>query len=110
VLAEAMLPHFFSSSEPETSQETFHTLHQDARVKIERIASHGQASAEGFWYDQPDDEWVTLVQGEASLVFDDGRTVALQAGDHVLVPKHQRHRVERTSANALWLAVHILDR
>lgn len=105
-----MLPHFFSSSEPETSQETFHTLHQDARVKIERIASHGQASPEGFWYDQPDDEWVMLMHGEASLVFDDGRTVALQAGDHVLVPKHRRHRVERTSANALWLAVHILDR
>lgn len=105
-----MLPDFFSSSEPETSQETFLTLHQDARVKIERIASHGQASPEGFWYDQPDDEWVMLVQGEASLVFDDGRTVALQAGGHVLLPKHQRHRVERTSADALWLAVHILDR
>ena len=105
-----MLPDFFSSSKPETSQETFHTLHQDARVKIELIASHGQASPEGFWYDQPDDEWVMLMQGEASLVFDDGRTVALQAGDHVLVPKHQRHRVERTSADALWLAVHILNR
>jgi cupin 2 domain-containing protein len=110
VLDDAMLPHFFSSSESETSPETFHTLHQDARVKIESIASHGQASPEGFWYDQPDDEWVMLMQGEASLVFDDGRTVALQAGDHVLVPKHQRHRVERTSANALWLAVHIMDR
>ncbi|MFZ4596641.1 MAG: cupin domain-containing protein [Verrucomicrobiaceae bacterium] len=105
-----MWPHFFSSSEPDTSQETFLTLHQDARVKIEHIASHGQASPEGFWYDQPDDEWVMLVQGEASLVFDDGRTVALQAGDHLLVPKHQRHRVERTSADALWLAVHIMDR
>ena len=105
-----MLPDFFSSSEPDTSQETFLTLHQDERVKIERIASHGQASPEGFWYDQPDDEWVMLVQGEASLVFDDGRTVALQAGDHLLVPKHQRHRVERTSADALWLAVHIMDR
>jgi cupin 2 domain-containing protein len=50
------------------------------------------------------------MQGEASLVFDGGRTVALKAGDHVLVPKHLRHRVERTSADALWLAVHIMDR
>jgi len=32
--------------------------------------------------------------------------VALKAGDWIAIPAHSRHRVESTSADALWLAVH----
>jgi cupin 2 domain-containing protein len=82
-------------------------LRTDA-FRIERIVSRGQASPPGFWYDQERDEWVLLVKGSASLRFDDGREVALAPGDHLLIPRRVRHRVERTDPDGetVWLAVH----
>jgi cupin 2 domain-containing protein len=32
--------------------------------------------------------------------------VELKAGDWITIPAHRRHRVEATSTDALWLAVH----
>ena len=77
-------------------------------LKIERIVSRGQASPPGFWYDQETDEWVLLVKGGASLRFFDGREIALMPGDHLLIPHHVRHRVERTDpeGETIWLAIH----
>ena len=76
--------------------------------RIERIVSRGHASPPGFWYDQETDEWVLLVKGSASLSFADGSEIALAPGDHLLIPRHVRHRVERTDPDrdTIWLAVH----
>ena len=74
--------------------------------RVERIVSHGHASAPGDWYDQDGDEWVVLLAGDAVLRFERGGDVALKAGDWIAIPAHSRHRVESTSADALWLAVH----
>lgn len=97
----------FTCADSEVSDEIFTTLFEKAGVKIERIASHGQASPEGFWYDQPQDEWVLLVKGSAVLEIADQPPITLKAGDHVAIPAHVRHRVASTSADALWLAVHL---
>jgi hypothetical protein len=35
-------------------------------LRIERIVSLGQASRPGFWYDQPEAEWVLLLEGAAT--------------------------------------------
>jgi cupin 2 domain-containing protein len=82
-------------------------LRADA-LRIERIVSRGQASPPGFWYDQETDEWVLLVKGSASLRFSDGREISLAPGDHLLIPRHVRHSVERTApeGETVWLAVH----
>jgi cupin 2 domain-containing protein len=90
-----------------STEEVFTTLLEKAGVKVERIDSHGQASPEGFWYDQPQDEWVLLVKGAAVLEIADQPPLTLKAGDHLLIPAHIRHRVASTSADALWLAVHV---
>lgn len=76
--------------------------------RIERIVSWGQASPPDFWYDQEEDEWVLLLSGRATLGFADGRTVELQPGDHLLLPRRCRHRVEWTDPDhpTLWLAVY----
>ena len=58
--------------------EVFDTPAAAGPVRIERIVSHGQASPEGFWYDQAQAEWVMVVQA-ARLAFADGE-VALAAG------------------------------
>lgn len=85
-------------------------LAQTAQVRIERIVSNGHASPPGFWYDQPEQEWVVVLLGAARLEFA-GRTLELVAGDHVLIPAHQRHRVARTTPDepTIWLAVFFRD-
>lgn len=87
--------------------EAFDTLHESPSVKIERIVSHSAASAEGFWYDQEQDEWILVVKGEATLCFHPDERVHLTVGDHLLIPRHRRHRVEQTSAETVWVAVHV---
>jgi len=75
-------------------------------VRIERIVSTGHTSPEGFWYDQAEHEWVTVLSGRAKLRYEDGLEVELGPGDAASIPAHTRHRVEWTSPNAptVWLA------
>jgi cupin 2 domain-containing protein len=89
--------------------ELSETLLQRPGVRVERIVSRGQASPEGFWYDQPEDEWVALLSGRAVLGFADGTQQQLQPGDYVMIPAGCRHRVEQTAAetDTVWLAVHV---
>ena len=85
------------------------TLLESGDIRIERIVSHGQASPPGFWYDQPQHEWVLLVSGAATLRFDgDEQPVNLKPGDYLDIPAHAKHRVEWTTPDetTVWLAVH----
>jgi cupin 2 domain-containing protein len=97
-------------AEPEAS-ERIETLLARPGVRIERIVSTGQASPPGFWYEQPEAEWVLLVSGAALLRFEDEAAARhLSAGDWLLIEPMRRHRVEWTAADAptVWLAVHYL--
>ena len=91
---------------PAGETETFRTLLDLPGIRLEQIVSNGQASEEGFWYDQKEPEWVMLVRGEAVLRFDPDRDVTLKAGDFLLIAANSRHRVESVSADAVWLALH----
>lgn len=86
--------------------ESFETLLHHRNLVIERIAS--SATPEPHFYDQPQDEWVLLVQGQATLELA-GEDLTLGPGDHVFIPAHTPHRVLATSAEppCLWLAVHL---
>lgn len=78
-------------------------------LRVERIVSTGQASPLGFWYDQPDGEWVFLASGEAGMRIEGEDAIrTLKAGDWLEIPPHCRHRVEWTAPNqeTVWLAVH----
>ncbi len=92
-----------------SSAEVFDVLLRAENVRIERIVSHGQASPQGFWYDQSEHEWVVVLRGEARLRFqDDDRTVTMKAGDFVQIAAHRRHRLEWTTPDepTIWLAIH----
>ena len=81
-------------------------------LRIERIASHGQASPPGFWYDQDETEWVLLLAGAALLRFEDeSEPRRLGPGDWVEIAAHRRHRVEWTDPDraAIWLAIFFRD-
>lgn len=88
--------------------EVFERLAGDGGVMIERIVSHGQCSPESGWYDQPNHEWVMLLEGAARLAFENGSEVELAPGDALDIPAHCRHRVSWTLPNkpTVWLAVH----
>jgi len=86
-------------------KESFETLLEHPGVRVERIVSHGQVTPEGEWYDQPEDEWVMLVTGEAALEYGDGTTCRLKAGDYLYIPAGRLHRVTYTSSPAVWLAL-----
>ena len=91
---------------PRQPEEWVETLAQGNGCRIERIVSWGQASPDGFWYDQEEDEWLTLLQGRSVLTVED-REVVLNAGDTLLLPAHCRHRVESTTETppCVWLCV-----
>jgi len=104
-----MIPgNLFKLPNPRPATEQFDLLFPDKGVKIERIISTGQNTPPGDWYDQERDEWVALLQGEARLRFQDDRTLNLKPGNYVLIPAHEKHRVDFTSSDppCIWLAVH----
>lgn len=89
-------------------EELVEQLIPDLGIAIERIVSTGQASPEGFWYRQGRDEWVALLQGEARLSWKNGKVVPMKAGDWILIPAGEEHRVDFTSNDppCIWLAIH----
>ena len=89
-------------------EEAVLRLCEGDQFRLEQIVSFGAASAPGCWYDQEWSEWVVLLRGTAALEFGDG-TLTLGAGDFLQIPAHLRHRVARTSADAVWIAVHYPD-
>ncbi len=102
------LSNIFDLPENLPNQEFFEPLFDTPHLLIERIISTGQTTPQGEWYDQARDEWVIVLQGEAKLQYDDGTAIALKSGDYVLIPAHQKHRVEYTSEDppCIWLAIH----
>lgn len=87
-------------------EELTTVLQQGHGVRIERIISTGHKSPEGFWYDQPEHEWVMVLTGVARLQFED-RVVEMLPGDSINISAHVKHRVEWTSPDepTVWLAV-----
>lgn len=74
--------------------------------RVELIVSSGQASPPGFIYDQDEDEWVMVLQGNAILEVE-GARYELTVGDSLFLPKRTKHHVVFTSTEpaCLWLAV-----
>lgn len=97
----------FAGIPSSVGREEFLTLFENEAVKIERIVSRSHSSPAGFWYDQPQDEWVIVLRGDATLEFEGGKPVQMREGDHVTVPSHVKHRVSRTGRETIWLAVHV---
>ena len=88
-------------------------------LKVERIQSWGQATPEGEWYDQPRDEFVLLLRGEAKLLLllppnptpppsggEQGEILSMREGDYLVIQAHRKHRVIYTSDDCFWLALH----
>ena len=108
-VALAPLQNLFEAVPRGPAQELFTELLARQGLRIERIVSNGHASPAGFWYDQPQGEWVVLLAGAARLRFE-GEAAAqdLKPGDFLDIAAHRRHRVEWTAPDqaTVWLAVY----
>lgn len=73
---------------PQNLPEELTTVLQDGTgVRIERIISTGHRSPDGFWFAQPEHEWVMVLTGAAKLAFED-RVVEMLPGDTINIPAH----------------------
>lgn len=102
----SIVKHLLAGAVAPAAGEVFDELLRRGPVRIERIIS--SAAPEDVLYDQPQDEWVLLLQGEAGL-WVEGDELRLSAGDALFIPAHTRHRVTATAGDppCIWLAVHI---
>lgn len=97
----------FANLPDDITEETFEDLLCHETLRIERIVSHGQTSPAEGWYDQKEHEWVLVLKGAAELTFENGAVRRLEAGDHINIPAHTRHKVSWTDPGqaTIWLAV-----
>jgi cupin 2 domain-containing protein len=106
--ASAQPDNLLASPCPPPGSETSCVLAAQGNWRLERIHSCQAASPKGFWYDQEEVEWVTLLQGSARLRFaDEPAARELGRGDSLLISAHRRHRVEATdpAPGSVWLAL-----
>jgi len=105
-----MIPKNILENIPEVlSEELFEVIQTGTGVRIERIVSRGYASPIGFWYDQEGHEWILVLKGGTTLLFEGQSTaVVLGPGDYLNIPAHTRHRVEWTDPDqdTVWLAIY----
>ncbi len=89
------------------NEEVSEVLASSKNIRIERIVSFGQTTDKDYWYDQPQHEFVIVLQGEARILFDNNKEEHLTKGDYLNIPSHVRHRVSYTSTDpaCIWLAV-----
>lgn len=86
--------------------EEFIDLLKTDNIRIERIVSNGQSSPIDFWYEQKENEFVLLLEGEAQVQFEE-EVVSLKKGDFLNIVANRKHRVKYTSKNkpSIWLAI-----
>lgn len=94
----------YADAQPPAQGERFEALLSHKNLVIERIVS--SAAITPTQYAQTQDEWVAMIQGEATLEVD-GALVELRAGGYLFLPAGTPHTVRRVSEGALWLAVHL---
>ena len=94
----------FRDAVPASEGERFEALLEHKNLVIERIVSPGSTTRAEYL--QPQDEWVVLLKGEATMTVGDER-IDLNGGDYVFLPARVPHTVERVSEGAVWLAVHL---
>ena len=86
------------------SGETFTTLLEHKNIKINRIVS--SSDTEPVEYIQDEDEWLVLLEGEATLLVNDEEKL-LKKGETLFIPAKVPHKVLKTNDGTVWLTVHI---
>lgn len=97
----------FDKVNVDKNNEEYITLLRDKSVRIERIVSNGQKSEENFWYEQDENEFILVLEGDAILEFEDKGEIELKKGDFLDIKVREKHRIKYTSTSqpTIWLAI-----
>ena len=87
-----------------TSGETFSTLLKHKNIKINRIVS--SSKVEPIEYIQEEDEWLVLLEGEATLRIENEEKILVK-GETLFIPAKVPHTVLKTNNGTIWLTVYI---
>ena len=98
---------FLDNIPTSSKEEIFQTITQNENIKIERIISYGQTTPKEYWYDQSEDEFVLVLEGEAKISYDDKSIYHLKKGNSLYIKANQKHQVTYTSNPTIWLAIFI---
>ena len=101
------MKNIFDAISTKQKDEVFTDLLKCENVRVERIVSYGHSSPESGWYEQNEHEWIMVLQGAAELLYFDQSRKRLKAGDFVLIPAGEKHKVSWTkpSQATVWLAI-----
>ena len=100
------MENLYNINEYPISAEISELIVSNPNVRIERIISPAHFVSD--WFDQDENEYVILLQGQAVLEYEDGVKVELTAGNSLIIAAHQKHRLVDTSEEPLciWMCVH----
>ena len=101
------MANLFENIPDDLSLEHFIDLIKAKNVRIERIVSLGHTSPDFGWYDQDENEWVVVLEGSGTILFENGIECVLNKGDYLNIPAHTKHKVAETAPDniTIWLAV-----
>lgn len=84
------------------SDEIIELIFENEIVRVERIYSKGSHTKEGMWYNQKETESVKITNGEAIMTVGN-KMLNLIGGDALIIPAHEKHRVDFTSPDCEWI-------
>ena len=90
---------------PKQGVEEFNDIVTGKSFALECVKSFGEVCEDGFWFDHPKKEWAALIQGKVTLEFEDG-ILELVSGDSLIFEPHQKHKIIKTTVDAVWIALH----
>jgi len=93
----------FDYSIPEKN-ENFDLLLEHDKLSIVRIVSSD--NFESTEYVQDADEWVLVIEGEATIRLEKEEKV-VQKGESLLIPAKTAHQVTKMKKGTVWLVIHI---
>ncbi|EJF06818.1 cupin domain-containing protein [Thiovulum sp. ES] len=96
---------FLENISDEKDFEIFEKVLEDKNVRIERIVSFGQTSPSNYWYDQDENEFVIVLEGEGRILFENKKEISLKKGDSIFIEAHKKHRVTFTENKTIWFAL-----
>lgn len=101
------MANLFENIPDDLSFEHVSDLIRAKNVRIERIVSLGHTSPDFGWYDQDENEWVVVLEGSGTILFENEIECVLNKGDYLNIPAHTKHKVSETDPNSItiWLAV-----
>ena len=86
------MANLFENIPDDLPAEHFTDLVKEKNIRIERIVSLGHTSPEFGWYNQDENEWVIVLQGSGTILFENGKEQVLNKGDYLNIPAHTKHK------------------